>query len=347
VAAGWLPNGLRGRRGLIIAGGVLSIPALWLMGRVRAPWELAAVSAMWCFWSGMTVALVNVLAGLSAAHGTRGKVFGILSLNAGLGALLGGLAVGPIIERWGYPALFAVLASFALLWPIAASFLQNGNLPQARSSRVEAAQEGVRLGRSFYFLLLGSLAATLAAYVFIVGRSLVMARLGLGATAISATSALSEVPILPLPLLLGRLSDRFGRKPFLILGYLAASGGLLGLAAAASVWHFWISSTLITASLITGAVGTALVTDVLPKETLSKGLTLFGATTWIAGILGCVGAGYAMEHLGSVATFVSGALLPVAATALLLAIRPADQRLRSHVLASRTPLSAGLLPASP
>ena len=170
---------------------------------------------------------------------------------------------------------------------------------------------------------LGSLAASFAAYLFIAGRSLVMADLEFGATAISFTSALSEVPILPLPLLLGRLSDRFGRRPFVALGYLAASGGLLGLAASTSVWQFWVSSIAMTIALITGAVGTALVADVLPREALAKGLSLFAATTWIAGVLGCAGAGLAVQRLGPASTFVAGALLPLVALALLVATRPA------------------------
>ena len=143
--------------------------------------------------------------------------------------------------------------------------------------------------------------------------------LGFGAKAISTTSAISEVPILPLPLLIGWLSDRVGRRRFLILGYLAALVGLLGLAASASLWYFWITSTLITISFVTGPVGTALVADLVPRRALGRGLSLFGTTTWIAGILGCAGAGYAMQYLGPVFTFAGGALLPLAAVALLLA----------------------------
>jgi MFS family permease len=273
----------------------------------------------------MSIALVNTLAGLSAADGARGKIFGLLSLNAGLGTLFGGLAMGPIAERWGYPTLFTCLSLFGLLWPVAALTLQDSKAQAATSRDTRETRQRVGLGRSFYCLLLGSLTATLAAYVFIVGRSLVMADLGYGATAISSTSALSEAPLLPLPVLLGRLSDRFGRRRFLALGYLAAAAGLLGLTASASLLHFLVSSVLVTVSLITAAVGTALVTDLVPRGALGKALSLFGATTGIAGVLGCAGAGYAVQILGPVATFVPAALLPLIAIALLFAARGVSQ----------------------
>jgi MFS family permease len=150
---------------------------------------------------------------------------------------------------------------------------------------------------------------------------------------------------LPLPLLLGLLSDRVGRKRFLTLCFLSATAGLLGLVFSTSLWHFWITSTLITVSFITGAIGTALVTDIVPQESLGRGLSLFGATNWIGGILGCAGAGYAVQHFGPVSTFVAGALLPLMAVGLLIAIRRTRPAKKSCAPSLGKILSAEPLPA--
>jgi MFS family permease len=345
VSAGWLSDKLRRRKALIIAGGLAGIPALWLMGQVRNIWALAAASAVWYFWAGMSVTLISILVGLLAEKNARGKIFGILALNSGLGSLIGGLAMGPIADRWGYPTMFLVLSLFGLLWPVIGLFLKDDVVAQAEGAGTKAAKPAVGLGQSFYFLFLASLAAMLGCYVFIMGRSLVMDGLGFGAADISTTSAISEVPILPLPLLLGWLSDRVGRKRFLILGFLSAMAGLLGLTVSTSLWHFWVSSTLITVSFITGAVGTALVTDLVPQEALGRGLSLFGATTWIAGTLGCAGAGYAVQHLGPVHTLVAGALLPLIAVVLLIATRQARPAEKSRALPLGEALSTEPLPA--
>ena len=64
IASCWLSDKLQSRKWLIIAGGGLGSPVLWLMGQIRSPWALAAVSVAWCFGAGMSLALVNTLAGL-------------------------------------------------------------------------------------------------------------------------------------------------------------------------------------------------------------------------------------------------------------------------------------------
>jgi hypothetical protein len=51
------------------------------MGRVTSSWALAAVATTWYFWAGMSVTLINILAGLVSEEDARGKVFGILALN--------------------------------------------------------------------------------------------------------------------------------------------------------------------------------------------------------------------------------------------------------------------------
>ena len=346
LSAGWLSDRLQRRKGLIVAGGLVNIPILWLMGQVTNVWALGALLAVWCFSAGMSVTLINILTGLFAEESVRGKVFGILSLNSGLGALIGGLALGPIADGWGYPAMFVVLSLFSFLWPAIGVFLKDEAVARTQGASAMAGGEKVGLGQSFHFLFLASLAAAFAGMVFTVGRSLVMDDLGFEAAAISTTSALSEVPILPLPLLLGWLSDRVGRRQFLILGHLAATAGLLSLAVSTSQWHFCGATVLNTISVMTGAVGTALVADLVPQKALGKGLSLFGATTCIAGILGCAAAGYAIQYLGPVFTFVASALLPLVAVAFLLAIRQGSRQQESPALplgkpSAAEPLAAG------
>ena len=101
-----------------------------------------------------------------------------------------------------------------------------------------------------------------------------------------------------------------------------------------------MSSVLVTVSLITGAVGTALVADLVPRDALGKALSLFGATTGIAGIMGCAGAGCAVQLFGTVSTFAAAALLPLVAVGFLLAIRQASQKQSAAVLHAEEASSA-------
>jgi MFS family permease len=323
ICAGWLSDRLGHRKSLIILCGLVSVPALVLMGQATTIWALSAISTLWFFAAGMAITMVSILAGIRVKESVRGTVFGLLALNSALGSLVGGLAMGPIAEKWGYSAMFLAFSLFSLLGPLTGLLLTDNEVKQARATGAARVQNRPGLGLSFHLLFLAGLATMLAGYLFIMSRSLVMADLGFGTGAITITSAISEVSVLPLPLLLGWLSDRLGRRIFLIIGCLASTVGLLALSGSASLWHFWAASTLVTVSFVTGGVGTALVADLVPKEVLGRGLSLFGTTTWIAGILGCAGAGCALQYLGAILTFFAGALLPLLAIALLIAIRPA------------------------
>ena len=72
---------------------------------------------------------------------------------------------------------------------------------------------------------------------------------------------------------------------------------------------------------VNGAVGNALVTDLVSQESLGRGLSLFGATSWIGGVLGFAGAGYALQSLGMLPTFIIGICLTLIAIVLLVPIR--------------------------
>jgi MFS family permease len=322
LAAGWLSDRPQHRKMLIMMGGIISIPAVWLIGREKSIWHLIAFLGTFFFCAGMTATLISVLAGLLAGRGERGRTFGILSLAPSLGALIGGATAGPIADKWGYPTMYAALSAFGILWPATALLLEDGGATRVQRADTSAQGKRVRLGRGFYLLFLASLIALVASYASRLGTWLTMNDMGLPAAAVSSTSAVGGAVTLPLPPLIGWLSDRLGRKQFLVLCYLAGTVSLLVLLVAASLWHFWAAISLLCALWsVNGAVGPALVTDIVARESLGRAISLFSATTWIAGVIGFAVTGYAVQNLGRPTTFILAALLPLTAIALLIPVR--------------------------
>ena len=66
-----------------------------------------------------------------------------------------------------------------------------------------------------------------------------------------------------------------------------------------------------------------MVTDLVPQESLGRGLSLFNAVGWIGGIVGYASTGYAIENVGLAPTMVVGALVSLAAIVLLVPVRQA------------------------
>jgi MFS family permease len=127
---------------------------------------------------------------------------------------------------------------------------------------------------------------------------------------------------MPLPLLMGWLSDRIDRRPLLAVGYLSALAALILLPASSVLWQFWLVFVLQGIAVgSNSSIGSAWVTDLVPRELLGKGLAFFGATVWVGGVVGFAVAGSLVQHLGYGLASVLGGCLALAATVLLIPIR--------------------------
>ncbi len=110
VITGWLSDRFQRRKILLIIAGLIEIAAIWLMGQATNMPQLFAFTVVYAFLAGMQFTLVNILAGLFAEESERGRVFGIIGSAVALGGLVGGLAGGPIVDRWGFTGMFTVAA---------------------------------------------------------------------------------------------------------------------------------------------------------------------------------------------------------------------------------------------
>lgn len=324
VVAGWLSDKLQCRKMLLIMSGVVNIPAIWLIGRATTIFPMAAITAIVWFLGGMGPTLLRIIAGLFAKKTERGKVFGIFSLAGASGSLIGGLTLGPIADRWGFPTMFTALALFSILLPLAALFLEDKVVGRDQGEETSGKIPG--LGGSFFFLFLASIIAGIVSVAGGMGTSLAMNNFGFAAAAISSTGAIAGAVTLPLPLLVGWLSDRFGRKRVLACCYLVGAVSMLILVKSIALWHFWVAAALRRFAVSVGRViGSALTADLVSQESLGKGISLFSATTWIGGIIGFAGTGYTIQHLGLISTFILGAFLPLIAIILLIPIRRVER----------------------
>ena len=334
----WLARRLT-RKGLFTAAGLLGVPALMLLGQATTLWHVVLLTAiLWCC-GGIGMALINVFTGLSADSKNRGASFSLMSLPMPLGMVLGGLAVSGLVTWHGYQLMFTVLGAVWLALPVIGLLgLEDKHVPAPVRPALEAGGAAWR-GQTFLLLLLAALLSSTAIYFSRLGTSLSMQALHFSPGAIASTAAASGIIAIPAILLIGVLSDRLGRRRFLILSCALTVCGALSLTAATELWQFWLASTMfMIAGPVNASVAPALATDILAPEALAQGLPWLKTVGAIASVLGFASAGYVMDTLGGTSLYVIAAALAIVAVPLLgLLPRPKDAVWPRHALAGSQP----------
>jgi MFS transporter, PPP family, 3-phenylpropionic acid transporter len=325
ITGGWLSDRFGLRKPFLLLSLLLWIPAdLWLTQATTIQRLILAIGLVW-FPGGIAVAMLNIIAAVSTGEGERGKVFGFIALASSISSLVAGLVGGPIAERWGFPVLFIVMAGATTVLLVIATWIQDKSTPRKAAQPDTQASMPVErqagIGSLLPLFLVAHLMARLGLFIGGLGSPLAMTGLGFDAAAVSSTIAVSAALTLPLPLVLGWLSDRAGRKGFLLAAYALCAAGVLLLMSAQWLWQFWLSATLLVLFETTSGVAQAYVADLAPPQAMGRSISLFNTITGISGIVGLSGGGYLIQTLGLNPALVLGACLPVLGIGLLLRLR--------------------------
>jgi MFS family permease len=318
VIGGRLSDRTHHHRLLLAAAGTLSIPATWLIGRAGNVWQLAAATGASWLLSGVILGTAGFVAGRLAPQKQRGRVFGILGMMISLGALIGGLVFGGMIDAWGYgKTTFVVSFSFALVPAAAVLAIRKGELspavPQTRSPI------GVRwVSPAFLLVLAAEILAMTVAGTGNMGRSFLMNEKAFPNAAITATMAASGLVSLPLRFVLGWISDSRGRRGVMIASFAAGIASLLFFAVSQALWQFLAAAALLSIHAISVTLGPALVADIVRSERIGTALSVFQSAAWVGTISGYVYSGVSFPRLGMIPGLLVGALFPLAAIPILL-----------------------------
>lgn len=321
IIAGWLADRFQKRKLILIVTGASMVVVTWLMGSATTLSQLTLLMCVNWFMGSMMGAMVGILAGLFAGEHERGRVFGLVGLAVGMGGTIGSFAAGPIVDRWGYPALFQVAALSYAVIPLAGLFLTDRVIPRSQPQQGAAQRPRFLTNRTFLLLCCATAIIHIANSQITLSKPLIMDSLHFDATSISTAGAIGSLVCLPLPFLVGWLSDRLGRKPFIVLCYLSQVIGLLILTSSSILWLFWMISIFQSVVGNSMIAGQALVTDTFPQESLGTALSLFGATPWIGFVIGFSLSGTAMNAFGVTPSLMLGVGIALVAMLLLIPIQ--------------------------
>ena len=133
----------------------------------------------------------------------------------------------------------------------------------------------------------------------------------------------------------GRLSDRAGRRPVLLISILGSCGSQLGYALAPSFWWLVVARGFagICGANITAAQ--AYIADVTDESRRAAGMGMLGAAMGLGFIFGPAVGGFLSQRSATLPFFVAAALAGInfiSALAILKEPRPASERTRARTL---------------
>ncbi|MBZ0299028.1 MAG: MFS transporter [Anaerolineae bacterium] len=324
--SGWLSQRFQRHTLFIVLSAGLGGIATFLMGPAPTIGLLALFTALAWFMGGIQVAMINILTGLFADKQHRGRIFGILGVAPVVGGILGGASAGPIVDHWGFGVLFAVNGLAYGVALVAALFLADKAPSDSPVGAGRKAEAPARMNRPLRLLFAASVLVATANFMAGLVRPLAMNALNFDSTVISSTVAVGSAFTLPLPLVLGWLSDRVGRKRLLIACYVAIAGGAALFGFAGFLWQFWLAQTLISFIRSERSLSSAFATDLVPPRNLNSHLSRLSSAAWIGAVIGYATGGIILQALGATLTMLLAAGLPLVAISLIYAIRPTSNQ---------------------
>ena len=265
----------------------------------------------------------------SSSEADRGRTFGLHRAMDTLGAAVGPLVAWALLRRWsalgaeGYRRIFMVSALPAVLAVIALVVFVRPPVPSAPKASAPATRApfGDAFRRFVAVDALFQLGNSSTAFLLLRAE-----RVGFDAGGVALVYLLHNLIAAVLALPLGGLSDRVGRRPLLMTGYLlyALAYGIAAFAPsrAGAVIAFVILAVHI--ALVDGQAR-SLVADLVPRERRASAFGRYHAAVGLALLPASLIAGQLWQRVGGAAPFAFGATCALAAALMFAWSLPAHR----------------------
>jgi MFS family permease len=324
LASGWWSDRLPRRKPLVVAGYLLASVARPLVAVAGSAAQVLAVRLTDRVGKGIRSAPRDALLAASVPPEVRGRAFGFHRAADHLGAVIGPLLAFALLGAGGLPLrtvfwLAAVPAALSLL------VLVVGVREPAVARAAPAAGGAVHVAAAPVARRLAPLLG--AVLLFTLGNS-TDAFLVLRATQLGVPIAL--VPILWAMLHVvksaastpgGALSDRIGRRPTIVAGWLLYAAVYAGFAVASETWHIWVLVAVYGLHFgLTEGAEKALVAELVPPQARGAAFGWYHLTVGLAAFPASLLFGAVWDLRGAGPAFLVGAGLALAAALWLAAL---------------------------
>jgi MFS family permease len=321
LASGWWSDRVGRRKPLVVAGYLLASVARPLIAVAQSAAQVLLIRVADRIGKGIRTAPRDALIADSVDAGIRGRAFGFHRAADHAGAVAGPLTAWALLEH-GDLSMRAVFAFAVIPAGLAVVTVFVAVREPRPPRRVQA--EPSRLTTGFggrFWLVLGVL------FVFTLGNSsdafllLRASEVGVPTAVVPLLWAMLHVVKAAASTPGGALSDRYGRRPLLVAGWLLYAGVYLALGSAGAAWQAWLLFAVYGVYFgLTEGVEKALVADLVPAHRRGAAFGWFNLAIAAGALPASVLFGVVWDAYGAQAAFGMGAAFAMAATVGLVTV---------------------------
>ncbi|MCX5763267.1 MAG: MFS transporter [Gemmatimonadetes bacterium] len=336
LASGWWSDRVR-RKPLVLFGYGLAAVARPLMAMAGSAGQVLAVRMADRVGKGVRSSPRDALIADVVEPSQRGRAFGVHRAADNAGAVLGPLIAWALLQRYSMSVrsvMWWAAVPGALAVVVIAVWVREGARSAARSSvpPMRAAAKPVlappatisgEFWRYLAVLFLFTLSNSSDAFLLLRATQLgvPVALIPVLWACLSVVKSASSIPG-------GTLSDRVGRKPLIVGGWIVYSIVYILLATANAAWQLWALFAVYGVYFgLTEGVEKAMVADLVPAERRGAAYGWYNFTVGLGALPASVLFGVVWERWGAAAAFQMGAVIAaLAAVAMLLVVREPNAR---------------------
>ena len=335
LASGWLSDRTRRRKPLVVAGYALASAVRPLVAFAQSASHVLAIRVTDRVGKGIRGAPRDALIADSVEPALRGRAFGFHRAADHLGAVIGPLVAFALLSWAGFEMrtvflLAAIPAAIAVVTLIVAVREVSPTAPGVTSS--DGLHAPRRLGGRFFaylgILLLFTLGNSTDAFLLLRATEL-----GVGATLLPVLWAMHHVVKSLTSTPGGILSDRNGRKPVIVAGWMVYAAVYLAFGRASEAWHVWVLFAIYGVYFgLTEGVERALVADLVPADRRGAAFGWYNLAIGLGALPASVMFGAIYDRFGALTAFTVGAGAAMLASIGLwiLIPKPTSPALRSR-----------------
>ncbi|MEO7218896.1 MAG: MFS transporter [Gemmatimonadaceae bacterium] len=323
LASGWWSDRIESRKGLVVAGYVIAAVIRPFTAATHTASQVLGIRIADRVGKGIRSTPRDALIAESVDPTIRGRAFGFHAAADNAGAVVGPLIAFGVLYEWHTPLrtvfwLTAIPGAIAVL--VLLIFVRD--VPRRAAPAGRAPLLGTDLSGTFWGYLIVVL-------IFTLGNS-TDAFLLLRARQLGVPIALAPVLWACLNFIKsvtgtygGGLSDRLGRKPLIVSGWLLYAAVYLAFGFAHAAWQAWFLFAVYGVFYgLTEGTEKAMVVDIVPSQRKGTALGWYNLAIGIGALPASLIFGALWDHAGARTAFEFGATLALVASISMTFVRP-------------------------